>query len=146
MPFYFYGFLNSKKSQRQKEIEILKYETATLIFYEAPHRIKETLIDLGNILGNNRNCSISREITKKYEEIYRGTIESIISQLGNIKGEIIIIVEGNKNKEDYTDIDIMNHIELYIKQGMKTMEAIKQVAKERNMKKSDVYREYQQRR
>lgn len=145
MPFLFYGFLNSKKSQRIKELEKLKYEKATLIFYEAPHRIKATLIDLGNILGNNRECSISREITKKYEEIYRGTIWEIISQVENIKGEIVIVVEGNNDQEDYNDIDLIDHIELYIRKGMKTMEAIKQVARDRNMKKSDVYSEYQKR-
>ena len=75
MPFYYYGFLNSKDSARRKELEILKNIEATLIIYEAPHRINKTLKDLGNILGNNRKISISREITKKYEEIYRGTIE-----------------------------------------------------------------------
>ena len=67
MPFYYYGFLNSKDSARRKELEFLKNIDATLILYEAPHRINKTLKDLGNILGNNRKMSISREITKKYE-------------------------------------------------------------------------------
>jgi 16S rRNA (cytidine1402-2'-O)-methyltransferase len=145
MPFLFYGFLDSKKTHRIKQLENLKYIKSTLIFYEAPHRIVSTIKDLGNILGNNRKCSISREISKKYEEIYRDTLENIISQIENIKGEIVIVVEGNQNKEDYSEIDLIDHVKLYIDQGMKTMDAIKQVAKERNMKKSDVYSEYQKR-
>ena len=140
-PFLFYGFLNNKKSQRKKELENLKYENTTLIFYEAPHRIVETLKDMLDIMGN-RNISISREITKKYEEIYRGSIESLIDEIQNIKGEIVIVLEGNKEKEDYSDIDLVGHVNLYIEKGMKIMDAIKEVAKERSMKKSDVYNIY----
>lgn len=140
-PFLFYGFLNSKKSKRKKELENLKYEEATLIFYEAPHRIVETLEDMLDILGN-RNISISREITKKYEEIYRGSMESLIAEIQNIKGEIVIVLEGNKEQEDYSDIDLVDHVNLYIEKDMKIMDAIKEVAKERNMKKSDVYNIY----
>ena len=139
MPFYFFGFLNSKDSARKKEIENLKNIQATLILYEAPHRIKKTLIDLKNILGNNRKISISREITKKYEEIYRGTLWEIIEQGNEYKGELVIVIEGNKDLNQYRNLSIEEHVNLYLSDGNKLMDAIKIVSKERNMKKSEVY-------
>lgn len=142
MPFYFYGFLNHKKSQRIKELNKMENMDATIIFYEAPHRINETLDDIAQCLGNDRKISISREITKKYEEIYRGTVKDLIDQNIDFKGELVIVLEGNKKLENYDNISIYEHINLYIKDGMKTMDAIKEVAKERNMKKSVVYNEY----
>lgn len=142
-PFLFYGFLDSKKSQRKKELDKLKFETSTLIFYEAPHRLEETINDMKNVLGNNRKVSISREITKKYEKTYRGTLDSIIENIDEIKGEFVIVVSGNNEIESYDEISLLDHINIYIKQGMSTMNAIKQVAKDRNMKKSDVYDVYQ---
>ena len=143
-PFLFYGFLNSKSSLRRKELEKLKFENYTLIFYEAPHRLRETIKDLGNILGNNRKVSISREITKKYETTYHGVLENILDSIEEIKGEFVIVVEGNNQEDVYDDIDIIDHINLYKTQGMSDMQAIKQVAKERNIKKSDVYKQYQE--
>ncbi len=142
-PFLFYGFLNSKKSNRKKELEKLRFEKETIIFYEAPHRIEETIEDMKQILGNNRKISISREITKKYEKKYYGTLGNILNKLDEIKGEFVIVVEGNNEIDNYNDMSLMEHIELYISQDLKIMDAIKQVAKERNMKKSDVYAYYQ---
>ena len=139
MPFYYYGFLKPQDSARRKELESLKNIDATLILYEAPHRINKTLIDLGNILGNNRKISISREISKKYEEIYRGTIEKLIKQNNEYKGELVIVIEGNKDSYEYKNLTIQEHINLYINDGKSTMDAIKIVAKERGMKKSEVY-------
>ena len=139
MPFYYYGFLNSKDSARRKELEFLKNIDATLILYEAPHRINKTLKDMGNILGNNRKISISREITKKYEEIYRGTLEKLINQNNEYKGELVIVVEGNKEITEYKNITIEEHIKIYLDEGNSSMDAIKIVAKERGMKKSEVY-------
>lgn len=139
MPFYFYGFLNNKDSARRKELEILKKIDATLIIYEAPHRINKTLLDMKNILGNNRKISISREITKKYEEIYRGTIEELVTQNNDYKGELVIVIEGNKDIIEYNSITIEEHINLYVEDGKSVMDAIKIVAKERGMKKSEVY-------
>ena len=139
MPFYYYGFLNSKDSARRKELEFLKNVDATLILYEAPHRINKTLKDLGNILGNNRKISISREITKKYEEIYRGTIGELIEQKNEYKGELVIVVEGNKTTTEYKSLTVTEHVNLYIEDGKSSMDAIKIVAKERGMKKSEVY-------
>lgn len=139
MPFYYYGFLNSKDSARRKELEFLKNIDATLILYEAPHRINKSLIDMGNILGNNRKICISREITKKYEEIYRGTIEELINQNNDYKGELVIVVEGNTKTIEFKSLSIEDHINLYIEDGKSSMEAIKLVAKERGMKKSEIY-------
>lgn len=139
MPFYYYGFLNSKDSARRKELEFLKNIDATLILYEAPHRINKTLKDLGNILGNNRKICISREITKKYEEIYRGTIGELIEQNNEYKGELVVVVEGNKETIEYKNLTVEEHVDLYIEDGKSSMDAIKIVAKERGMKKSEVY-------
>ena len=139
MPFYYYGFLNSKDSARKKELEYLKNIDATLIIYEAPHRINKTLKDMCNILGNTRKISISREISKKYEEIYRGTIEELLNQNNEYKGELVIVVEGNKKAVEYKNLTVEEHINLYIEDGKSSMDAIKLVAKERGMKKSEVY-------
>lgn len=140
-PFLFYGFLNNKTSRRKKELEDLRTEKATIIFYEAPHRIKETLNDISQVMGNNRKIAISREISKKYEEIYRGTIEEIINQNIEFKGELVIVLEGNIEQKEYT-MSIIEHINLYIDEGYSSKDAIKLVSKERNMKKSEVYDEY----
>lgn len=140
-PFMFYGFLNSKESKQKQELEQLKNYKQTMIFYEAPHRIVETLNNMLNILGD-RNCSISREITKKFEEVYRGKISEIISQIENQKGEMVIVVEGDKSINNYDHLTIIEHVNLYIKEGKKTMDAIKLVAKERNLNKNEVYNSY----
>ena len=142
-PFLFYGFLNFKSSQRKKELEQLKYERATLIFYEAPHRLQETINDMKNILGNNREISISREITKKYEETIRGSLSDILGKIKEIKGEFVLVVSGNNENDSIDDISIEDHINMYISNGESSMSAIKMVAKERNMKKNEVYSIYQ---
>lgn len=142
MPFYYYGFLSNKDSARKKELESLKNISATLILYEAPHRIKKTLLDTGNILGNNRKMSISREISKKYEEIYRGTIQELIDLNNEYKGELVLVIEGNKEISKYDNLSIADHINLYVEDGKSAMDAIKIVAKERGMKKSEIYNIY----
>jgi len=141
MPFLFYGFLNSKDSKRKKELEHLKNNKYTMIFYEAPHRINKTLDDMLEIFGN-RQISISREITKKFEEVYRGTISEVKEETKEIKGEIVIVVSGNKEEIKFDDISIIDHVNMYIKNGMNSKEAIKKTAEDRNMKKSDIYNEY----
>ena len=143
-PFIFYGFLNSKSSSRKKELEKLKFYKETIIFYEAPHRLLDTIEDMKNILGNNRKISISREITKKYEKNYHGTLGNINIDKNFIRGEFVIVLEGNQEKENFSDISIIEHINLYVEQNLKIMDAIKQVAKDRNMKKNEVYAYYQQ--
>ena len=141
MPFLYYGFLNSKDNKRRKELENLKNNKYTMIFYEAPHRINKTLIDMLEIFGN-RQISVSREITKKFEEIYRGKIEEVIEETKEIKGEIVIVVSGNKEEIVFDDLSIIEHVNMYIKNGINSKEAIKKTAEDRNMKKSDIYNEY----
>lgn len=138
--FIFYGFLNSKSSKRKKELEFLKNNKMTIIFYEAPHRIMEMLADLKDVFGD-RKISISREISKKFEEIYRAKISEVMNMLTEVKGEFVIVVEGNKDVISFDDITIKEHVNMYMEDGLTEKEAIKKVAKERNMSKSDVYKE-----
>lgn len=141
MPFYFFGFLNNKEGKRKKELDKLKDVEATLIFYESPHRIQKTLNDMLKILGN-RKIAISREISKKYEEIYRGKIQEIKDHLLDIKGEFVIVVAPSKSEKNYDNLTIIEHIKLYIEMGDKPNEAIKKVAKIRHINKNDVYKKY----
>lgn len=140
-PFTFYGFLNSKETKRKKELEKLKNHQFTLIFYESPHRIQKTLKDLLKIFGN-RKATIAREISKKYEEIIRDNIENLINDVENIKGEIVLIVEKSNETKNFENLSIIDHINYYIKEGNNSKDAIKLVAKERNIAKSEVYNEY----
>ncbi len=139
--FLFYGFLNSKNKKQIDELNSLKNIPYTLIFYEAPHRIINTLNNIRKVM-DNRNICIAREISKLYEEIYRGTIDDVLKEIENIKGEIVLLVEGNTTNTDYSDMSIISHINLYLEDGMSEKEAIKLVAKERNVAKSIIYKEY----
>lgn len=140
--FLFYGFLDSKGSQRKKELENLKLERHTIIFYEAPHRLNETINDMKMILGNNRKVSISREISKKYERTYHGKLFDILDKIDEKRGEFVIVVAGNNSVDTSINIPIIEHIKIYENQNISTMDAIKQVAKDRHMKKNEVYKEY----
>lgn len=139
-PFIFYGFLSSNDSRRKKELEELKDYSYTIIFYEAPHRIKKTLKLFLDVLGD-RNISVARELTKKFETIYRGKISEIYDMVPE-KGEFVIVVEGTTNKEIDLSLSIVDCVNLYIKAGISVMDAIKKVAKERNLPKGEVYKEY----
>lgn len=139
--FLFYGFLNSKNSKQKQELESLKLYPYTMIFYEAPHRIINTLENMRKIFGN-RHISLSREISKLYEEIYRGTIDEVLENFDKLKGEFVLIVEGNTEQVDFSDIDIISHVKLYLDDGLSEMDAFKKVAKERGISKSIVYKEY----
>lgn len=144
-PFLFYGFLNSKDSKRKQELDNLKFCKYTIIFYEAPHRIEKTMNEILDIFGD-REVSLSREISKKFESVYRGNISSLISTLKDIKGEFVIVVSPYKEDNvNVSDLSIYDNVKLYIENGMETMEAIKLVAKERNIAKNEVYREYHRR-
>lgn len=140
-PFLFYGFLNAKDSKRKKELQSLKSYKYTMIFYESPHRLKNTLIDMLEIFGD-RNISISREISKIHEEILRDRISKLIDEADSLRGEFVLVVEGNHEAIDYSEITILEHVKLYIDDGMTEKDAIKLVAKERNVAKSIVYKEY----
>ena len=139
-PFLFYGFLNAKSSKQKKELEKLKNYDFSIIFYEAPHRIRNTLENMLDVLGD-RNICIGREISKMFEEYHRDNISNLIDICDSFKGEMVIICEGNYNTVDYNDLSIIDHVNLYAK-DMSVNEAIKLVAKERNIAKSIVYKEY----
>ncbi len=139
--FLFYGFLNAKKSKQKEELNSLKNYPYTIIFYEAPHRIVDTLNHIKEIFGNRKIC-LTREISKLYEEIYRGSIEDILLEIENIKGELVLLVEGNTEKVDYSHMTVLEHVRLYLEDGMIEKEAIKLVAKEREVAKSIIYNEY----
>jgi probable S-adenosylmethionine-dependent methyltransferase, YraL family len=139
--FLFYGFLDSKDSKRKKELENIKSIKQTIIFYEAPHRIEKTLNDINTVLGN-RKISISREISKKFEEIYRGNVKEIIDDIKNAKGEFVLVLEGNKDVQKFDNLKIIEHVNLYIKEGYSKNEAIKLAAKDRKVSKNIVYKEY----
>ena len=140
-PFLFYGFLNAKNSKQKSELEALKNLKYTMIFYESVHRIKDTLKNMLEVFGD-RNISINREISKIHEEIVRGKISELIDLVDDMKGEFVIIVEGNNEVVDYSSMSIIDHVKVYVDDGMSEKEAIKLVAKERNVAKSIVYKEY----
>lgn len=136
-PFLFYGFLPSKKSERLKVLESLKTLPYTLIFYEAPHRILETLEALKESF-NHRAITIARELTKKFETYYHLSLDAI-DQVSALKGEIVLIVEGLNEVTVLDEFDMIEHINLLMADGLSEMEAIKKAAKDRKMKKNDVY-------
>ena len=92
----------------------------------------------------DRNISVAREISKKHEEVYRGKVDEIIEELGEPKGEFVILIEENKDKESYEDIDIISHVDKLINEGESEKEAIKKVAKMHGLIKNDVYIEYKE--
>lgn len=143
-PFMFYGFLNAKSGKQKKELIDLKAVRCTMIFYESVHRLKETLKNMLEVFGNRKIC-ICREISKIHEEITRGNISDVIDFVDNMKGEFVLVVEGNKTEIDYSGLDIVDHVKMYCDDGMNEKEAIKLVAKERNIAKSVVYSEYHNR-
>ena len=141
-PFLFYGFLDSKDSIRKKELEVLSDEEETMIFYEAPHRIMKTLSMMLDIFGD-RDISISREITKKFETIYRGKISTVISLVPE-KGEFVVVVSGMKERKIDDTINVHDAVNNYISAGFDVMTSIKKVAKDRGIPKNIIYKEYHQ--
>lgn len=141
-PFLFYGFLNSKESKKREELELLKDNDVTMIFYEAPHRIIKTLKMMLEVFGD-RNVSISREITKKFETVYRGMISEVLEIIPE-KGEFVIIVSGSKGKKFDDSLTVKEAVDLYIKAGFDVMTSIKKVARDRKVSKNDVYMNYHQ--
>ena len=150
-PFYFYGFLQRGKREKRKELEKLTKQTATLIFYESPHRLRETLVLMAEILGKDRNIVLCRELTKKFEEFIRGNLSEAVTWVENseIRGEFCLIVEGGDGQEQeessnwWESFTIEEHVEHYLEnQEMTSKEAIKQTAKDRGMNKRDIYQAY----
>ena len=138
--FYFYGFLNAKQSQAKKELENIKDCEDTIIFYEAPHRIEKTIKLMYEVLGN-RKAVIARELTKLHEEYITGTLEEM-TDLHDLKGEIVIIVEGRKKEIVIDEKTIMKEIKELIKQGTKAKEACGIVAEKYKQSKNDLYNKW----
>ena len=138
--FLFYGFLNSKKSTKKKELEDLKDLRYTIIIYESPFRVIETLELIKEVMGD-RNISISREISKKHEEVYRGTVSEVLGEVSP-KGEFVIVIEENKEEKNYDEVDIISHIKELVRSGLTEKEAIKEVSKLHKLPKQEVYMKY----
>ena len=142
--FVFEGFLPSKKKDRIEELKRLKTEYRTIILYEAPHRLLDLLRDMEKILGN-RNVSISRELTKIYEETFRGTIGEALNKFKEERprGEFVLVIKGEDKVEQnpYENITIEEHIKFYMEKGLTKKDAVKKVADLRNVPKNLVYKE-----
>ena len=138
--FTFYGFLNSKESKMKQELEYLKDSEYTLVFYEAPHRMLKTLKMMLDVFGD-RYISISREISKLHESVYVGSISDAIKSTSEFKGEFVIVVSPSE-EEIVNNMNIIDNVNMYIRTGLTSMEAIKKVAKERKIPKNEVYKEY----
>lgn len=142
--FCFEGFLSVNRTVRKKHLASIKNESRTMIFYEAPHKLITTLRDLFDTLGD-RKISIARELTKRYEEIIRTTLSEAIvlyKDALNIKGEFVLVIEGMQATDDvmdYSQISLDEHVRNYVDAGMDEMSAIKAVAKDRGMRKNEVY-------
>ena len=138
--FTFYGFLSSKESKMKQELELLKDSEYAVVFYEAPHRIEKTLKMMLDVLGD-RYISISREISKLHESVYVGSISQVLEITKEFKGEFVIVVSPSE-EEIVNDMSIVDNVNMYIRTGLTSMEAIKKVAKERKIPKGEVYKEY----
>lgn len=139
--YLFYGFLNPKQSQARKELEELKGFPYTLIFYEAPHRIEKTLKLALEVLGDRKAC-LARELTKLHEEYHRGTL-SELCELRDLKGEMVLIIEGKEEKQEDLDPDLlMEEIDQLIKDGMRTKDAVNSIAEKHRVSKNSLYNAY----
>ena len=138
--FTFLGFLPLNKKLRKEKIEEINKSQKTIIIYEAPHKMKNTLIDLKEIL-NDRKVVLARELTKVHEEFLRGTISEILEEVDGLKGEMVICIAGNSD-EPKKDIDagfILDTVREAISRGMSTSDAVKETAKKLNIPKNRVY-------
>ncbi len=149
-PFTFYGFLNRKKSELRAELTELNNHKETLIFYESPHRLKEMLKAIAEVFGKERKLVLAREVTKRYEEFVRGTAAEALAWAlqTDLRGEFVIVVAGNDQVEEeiyWEDWTILEHIDYKMNfEKMSSKEAIKEVAKERELPKRQVYASYHQ--
>ena len=139
--FCFIGFLPLNKKLRKEKLSEIEKETKTLIIYEAPHKLNDTLKDLKEIL-KDRKIVLARELTKIHEEFIRGNIEEIIEKSKDLKGEMILIIEGNEKiqEENYlNNLSLDEHYEFYEKSGLDKKEIIKRIAKDRGVSKNEIY-------
>ncbi|WP_373310654.1 16S rRNA (cytidine(1402)-2'-O)-methyltransferase [Apilactobacillus xinyiensis] len=152
-PFYFYGFLKRKKNEQIDELKNLNHLKSTFIIYESPYRLKKTLSNMCEVLGNSRQAVVCRELTKKFEEFNRGKLSELLNWAteNTPRGEFLIIVDGNSedvndNENDtfLTEMSINEQVDYFISKDMKTNDAIKKVAKMHGVKKQEIYNLYHQ--
>ena len=138
--FCFYGFLPMNKKNRKEKLEEISKENKTVILYEAPHKIKNTLEDLYSVLGDI-NCVITRELTKIHEECTRGTLRAMIEKFEQPKGEFVIMLDLNSNikEKEETNLTVDELYEMYLKQGLDKREIIKKIAKDKKVAKNEIY-------
>ena len=143
--FSFYGFLPLNKKLRKEKLEKLKLEEKTSILYEAPHKLINTLDDLLGTLGN-RECVLAKELTKVHETFLRGDIQSILEKLkeNTPKGEYILLLKGEKIEKEnaLNNLSLKEHYSYYEKQGLDKKEIIKKIAKDRNVAKNEIYKQF----
>lgn len=146
--FCFEAFLPAEKKERREILEELATETRTIVLYEAPHRLTRTLDELSRALGERR-ATVCRELTKRHETALRGTLPSLLAhyQEQEPKGECVIIIEGRsmrqmeeEDREAWRALDLREHMDLYLRQGLGQKEAMKAVAKDRGLGKREIYR------
>lgn len=139
--YLFYGFLNAKQSQAKKELEELKTFPYTIIFYEAPHRIEKTLKLCLEVLGDRKAC-LARELTKMHETYHRGTL-SELCKLSDLKGEMVLIIDGYTKTEEDIDIDkLIEEVDILVKDNIKTKQAVTIVSEKYSYSKNSLYNEY----
>ena len=142
--FTFFGFLPLNKKLRKEKLDEIEKSNKTLIIYEAPHKLKNTLEDLKKVV-DSRKIVLARELTKIHEEFIYGNIDEIISKSDDLKGEMIILVEGrecNVSENFLNDLSLEDHYLYYKKMGLNKKEIIKRVAKDRNVNKNEVYMKF----
>ena len=142
--FNFLGFLPLNKKSRKNKLEEIKNSKKTVILYEAPHKLMTTLKDLAEIL-EDRKVALARELTKIHEEFIRGNIEEMIKKAEGLKGEIVLIIEGSQEieiKDNFEELSLEEHYQLYEQQGMEKKEIIKKIAKDRKLSKNEIYQKF----
>lgn len=145
--FTFEGFLSAMKKERRERLDELSGEVRTMIFHEAPHKLKATLADMENVFGSDRKISLCRELTKLNEDVMRTTLGDAVRYYNenDPRGEYVLVVEGGIRKNEdlfWQDMSVTEHVEYYIDMGIDRMEAIKRTAKDRGVNKNSVYMEY----
>lgn len=146
-PFYFYGFLERKHQQQVQELEQLRNRSDTMIFYEAPHRLKKTLKVMAEVFGDDRQAVLARELTKRYEEFSRGSLAEIIAFYDEHqpRGEYVVLVAGNSHPDEEEEEETgtpVEQIDQAISEGLSTNEAIKLVAKKNKLNRQELYKQY----
>lgn len=138
--FVFYGFLPMNKKLRKKKFEEIEKENKTIILYEAPHKLKNTLSDIYEVLGD-RFCVLAKEITKIHENFTRLKVSDLINDLGEPKGEYILLIEGQQKEEEkiWETFSLEDHYEYYEKQYMDKKEIIKRISRDRKTNKNEIY-------